>query len=90
MNSPICPTRPGPGEVVVAIKAAALNFFDTLIIAGKYQFKPPFPFSPGAEFSGMVESVGAGVTGFAPGDRVSATAATARRARRSRSRAARS
>ena len=53
---------PGPGEVVVAIKAAALNFFDTLIIAGKYQFKPPFPFSPAAEFAGVVESVGAGVT----------------------------
>jgi NADPH2:quinone reductase len=61
---------PGAGEVVVAIKAAALNFFDTLIIAGKYQFKPPFPFSPASEFSGTVESVGAGVTGFAPGDRV--------------------
>jgi NADPH2:quinone reductase len=61
---------PGAGEVVVAIKAAALNFFDTLIIAGKYQFKPPFPFSPASEFSGTVERVGAGVTGFAPGDRV--------------------
>ena len=53
---------PGQGEVVVAIKAAALNFFDTLIIAGKYQFKPPFPFSPASEFAGVVESVGAGVT----------------------------
>ncbi len=61
---------PGAGEVVVAIKAAALNFFDTLIIAGKYQFKPPFPFSPASEFSGTVESVGAGVTGLSPGDRV--------------------
>src|SRR5262249_30188093 len=40
---------PGAGEVVVAVKAAALNFFDTLIIAGKYQLKPPFPFSPAAE-----------------------------------------
>ena len=37
---------PGSGEVVVAVKSAALNFFDTLIIAGKYQLKPPFPFSP--------------------------------------------
>ena len=52
------------------VKAAALNFFDLLIIAGKYQHKPPFPFSPAAEFSGVVESVGAGVTDFAPGDRV--------------------
>jgi NADPH2:quinone reductase len=60
----------GPGEAVVCIKAAALNFFDTLIIAGKYQHKPPFPFSPAAEFSGIVESVGAGVTDIAPGDRV--------------------
>src|ERR1700683_2696331 len=60
----------GPGEDVVRVKAAALNFFDTLIIAGKYQHKPPFPFSPAAEFSGVVESVGAGVTDIAPGDRV--------------------
>src|ERR1700685_1427789 len=60
----------GPGEAVVRVKAAALNFFDTLIIAGKYQYKPPFPFSPAAEFSGVVESVGAGVIEFAPGDRV--------------------
>lgn len=61
---------PGPGEVLVRVKAVALNFFDTLIIAGKYQHKPPFPFSPGAEFAGEVESVGEGVTGFSPGDRV--------------------
>jgi NADPH2:quinone reductase len=61
---------PGPGEVVVAIKAAALNFFDTLLIAGKYQMKPPFPFSPASEFAGVIESVGAGVTNLSPGDRV--------------------
>jgi NADPH2:quinone reductase len=60
----------GPGEVVVNIHAAALNFFDTLIIAGKYQFKPAPPFSPAAEFAGMVESLGAGVTSFKVGDRV--------------------
>jgi NADPH2:quinone reductase len=60
----------GAGEIVVAVKAAALNFFDTLIIAGKYQHKPPFPFSPASEFAGTVESVGAGVTAFRPGDRV--------------------
>jgi NADPH2:quinone reductase len=58
------------GQAVVRIKAAALNFFDTLIVAGKYQHKPPFPFSPAAEFSGVVESVGPGVNGIAPGDRV--------------------
>ena len=62
----------GPGEAVVRIKAAALNFFDTLIIAGKYQHKPPFPFSPAAEFAGVVESIGAGVTAIVPGDRVMA------------------
>jgi NADPH:quinone reductase len=60
----------GPSEAVVRIKAAALNFFDTLIIAGKYQHKPPFPFSPASEFSGVVESIGPGVTAVAPGDRV--------------------
>jgi NADPH:quinone reductase len=61
---------PGPGEVVVAVRSAALNFFDTLIIAGKYQFRPPFPFSPASEFAGVVESVGAGVTSVAVRDRV--------------------
>ncbi len=60
----------GPGEVVARVAAVGLNFFDTLIIAGKYQHKPPFPFSPGGEFSGVVENVGAGVSEFAPGDRV--------------------
>ena len=61
---------PGPGEVLAKVAAVGLNFFDTLIIAGKYQTKPPFPFSPGGEFAGVVESVGAGVTAFKPGDRV--------------------
>jgi NADPH:quinone reductase len=61
---------PASGEVVVAIQSAALNFFDTLIIAGKYQVKPPFPFSPASEFAGVIESVGAGVTGLKTGDRV--------------------
>lgn len=61
---------PGPGEAVVAIKAISLNFFDTLIIAGKYQRKPPMPFSPAAEFAGVVESVGEGATRLAVGDRV--------------------
>src|SRR5262249_23812749 len=62
--------RAGPGEALVRVKAVALNFFDTLLIAGKYQHKPPFPFSPGAEFAGLVEGVGNGVTDLAPGDRV--------------------
>src|SRR6202790_5887009 len=60
----------GAGEAVVSIKAVGLNFYDTLIIAGKYQTKPQLPFSPGGEFAGVVDSVGSGVTDFAPGDRV--------------------
>jgi len=60
----------GPGQAVVRVSAAALNFFDLLIIAGKYQYKPEFPFSPGAEFAGTIESLGPGVEGFAVGDRV--------------------
>ena len=63
----------GPGEAVIAIKAAALNFFDLLMIQGKYQIKPPFPFSPAAEIAGVIESVGAGVTDLKPGDRVAAS-----------------
>ena len=60
----------GPGQAVVRVEAAALNFFDLLIIAGQYQYKPAYPFSPGAEFAGTVESIGSGVTGFIAGDRV--------------------
>jgi NADPH2:quinone reductase len=60
----------GSGEVVVRVRAAALNFFDLLIIAGKYQYKPEFPFSPGAEFAGTIESLGPETTGVAVGDRV--------------------
>src|SRR5215470_3686947 len=60
----------GPGEAVVRVEAAALNFFDTLIIAGKYQTKPALPFSPAAEFAGTVETIGSEVREIAPGDRV--------------------
>ena len=59
-----------PGQAVIAIKSAALNFFDLLMIQGKYQIKPPFPFSPAAEVAGVIESVGAGVTSVKVGDRV--------------------
>jgi NADPH2:quinone reductase len=61
------------GQAVIAIKAAALNFFDILMIQGKYQIKPPFPFSPGAEIAGVIERVGAGVTELKVGDRVVAS-----------------
>jgi NADPH2:quinone reductase len=63
---------PGPGEVVITMKAASVNFPDVLIIQNKYQVKPPLPFSPGSELSGLVKAVGEGVTRFKPGDRVMA------------------
>ncbi len=62
----------GPGEAIVAVRAAALNFFDTLITRGKYQAKPELPFSPSGEIAGVVAAVGEGVTGVAIGDRVAA------------------
>ncbi|TYC49768.1 NADPH:quinone oxidoreductase family protein [Rhodobacterales bacterium] len=61
---------PAAGEVLVRVRACALNFFDTLIIQGKYQYKPDMPFSPSAEFAGVVEAVGDDVGGFSSGDRV--------------------
>ena len=66
----IADPKPGRGEAVVRIAAAALNFLDTLIIAGKYQTKPPMPFSPAAEFAGTVESLAPGVGSLKVGDRV--------------------
>jgi NADPH2:quinone reductase len=65
------PSQPlGKGQVRVAVRAAGVNFPDTLIIADKYQFKPPRPFAPGHEIGGDVTEVGEGVTGYAVGDRV--------------------
>ena len=72
-SSKRCPTCiRQPGEVVIDVKAASVNFPDVLIIQNKYQFKPPLPFTPGAEFAGIVREVGAGVTQFKPGMRVAA------------------
>jgi NADPH2:quinone reductase len=68
----IASPRAGPGEAVIAVKAASVNFPDVLIIQNKYQFKPPLPFSPGSELAGIVKEVGAGVQGFRAGDRVMA------------------
>ncbi|HSN25929.1 MAG TPA: NADPH:quinone oxidoreductase family protein [Kofleriaceae bacterium] len=62
-----------PGQVVVDVKAAGVNFPDILITQGKYQFKPALPFSPGGEIAGVVRAVGAGVSTVKPGDRVAAT-----------------
>jgi NADPH2:quinone reductase len=61
---------PGPGEIVVSVKAASVNFPDVLIIQNKYQVKPPLPFSPGSEIAGVVREVGAGVTQHKPGDKI--------------------
>lgn len=61
---------PGPGEALVRVTVAALNFFDTLIIAGRYQVKPELPFSPGAEACGIIEALGPGVEAFRVGERV--------------------
>lgn len=62
--------QPGPGEVVVAVHAASVNFPDGLIIENKYQFKPELPFSPGGEVAGTLSAIGPGVSGWAVGDRV--------------------
>src|SRR5262249_48108787 len=62
--------QPGAGEVAIDVRAIGCNFFDILIVQGKYQVRPPLPFSPGGEIAGMVRAVGAGVTGLKPGDRV--------------------
>src|ERR1700735_5849036 len=59
--------EPGPGEVRIRNHAAGLNFFDILQVQGKYQIKPPFPFTPGAEVAGIVDIVGPDVTDFAIG-----------------------
>jgi NADPH2:quinone reductase len=61
---------PGPNQVVVQVKACGVNFPDTLIIQGKYQFKPEMPFSPGGEVAGVVKLVGAQVSNVHVGDRV--------------------
>jgi NADPH2:quinone reductase len=68
----IASPTPGPGEVVLSVKAASVNFPDVLIIQNKYQVKPPLPFSPGSEMAGVVKAVGEGVTTVRPGDAVMA------------------
>lgn len=61
-----------PGQIRVQIRAASLNFPDLLIVQNKYQMKPPLPFVPGTEFSGVIDEVGEGVKGFVVGQRVAA------------------
>ena len=60
----------GPGQLLVRVRACAINYPDVLIIEDKYQFKPPRPFAPGGEVAGIVEAVGEGVAGWSEGDRV--------------------
>ena len=62
--------RPGPRQVRIDVKAASVSFPDALIVQGLYQTRPSLPFVPGTEFAGVVVEVGAGVSEFAPGDRV--------------------
>jgi NADPH2:quinone reductase len=64
------PPAAQPGEAIIEVRAVALNFFDTLMIRGKYQVKPDLPFSPGGEVAGRIAEAGPGVEGFKPGDRV--------------------
>ena len=64
------PPVAGPGEVVIDVKAASVNFPDVLIIENKYQLKPPLPFSPGSELAGTIAAVGPGVDDLRPGDAV--------------------
>ena len=69
------PPTPGPGEVLIDVRATAVNYADALLVAGRYQTKPALPFSPGLETAGVVAACGAGVTRFSPGDRVMAVLA---------------
>ena len=62
--------QPGERQVRIAVKAAAANFPDVLMLEGKYQFKPPMPFAPGCELAGVVQAAGPGVEGLRVGDRV--------------------
>ena len=62
--------KPGPGELLVRVRAAAINFPDVLIIEDKYQLRPPRPFAPGGELSGEIEAIGDGVEGWNIGDRI--------------------
>src|SRR2546422_3324226 len=68
----VAPPKPGPGQLVIDIKATGVNYADSIMVAGRYQTRPPFPFSPGLETAGVVTRRGEGVTRFKTGDRVMA------------------
>ena len=67
---------PGPSEVLIRVRACGVNFADALVVQGKYQEKPPLPFTPGLEVAGVVETMGENVTGLATGQRVAALCTT--------------
>src|SRR5262245_48464539 len=66
------PPTPSADEVVIDVRATGINYADAIMVAGRYQTKPPLPFSPGLEAAGVVAACGAAVTRFKPGDRVMA------------------
>ena len=68
----VAPPTPGRGQVLIEVKATAVNYADSIMVAGRYQTKPPLPFSPGLETAGVVAACGEGVTRFKRGDRVMA------------------
>ena len=68
----VAPPAPGPGEVLIAVRASGVNYADAIMVAGRYQTRPPLPFSPGLETAGVVTRCGDDVTRFRPGDRVMA------------------
>ena len=68
----VAPPAPGRGQVLIEVKATGVNYADSIMVAGKYQTRPAFPFSPGLETAGVVAACGEGVTRFVPGDRVMA------------------
>src|ERR1700694_1780937 len=71
MGEPPMP-RPGRGEVLIRVRATAVNYADAIMVAGRYQTKPELPFSPGLETAGVIEACGPYVQGLQPGDRVMA------------------
>jgi NADPH2:quinone reductase len=68
----VAPPAPGPGQVLIDVEATGVNYADAIMVAGRYQTKPPLPFSPGLETAGVVARCGDGVTRYRPGDRVMA------------------
>jgi NADPH2:quinone reductase len=79
--------QPADDEVIIDVAAAGVNYYDTLIVQGKYQIRPGFPFSPGGEFAGTIAALGVGVTGFQLGQRVLAFNSYGGYAERARARA---